>query len=247
MRCGRARGDGERRCRLRIGPLGSCAAGHHSWPVLITCYVVIVTVTTLMGPDLYRHYVRRWDAAVVMQVVLAKGHGWTARGLDGPIASSCHYGHAAGGELLPDPRCTPGAVDGAVSERTRPTTICRAGGYTASVRPPQQLTQPVKRAVMAAYGVPWSQASHYELDHLIELNAGGASDVRNLWPEPNTMRRFRPSAFVHNDKDAVESYTYHALCAGRVSVPAVQAAVAADWTIAVRALHLPSIPPDYRG
>jgi hypothetical protein len=194
MRCGRARGDGERRCRLRIGPLGSCAAGHHSWPVLITCYVVIVTVTTLMGPDLYRHYVRRWDAAVVMQVVLAKGHGWTE-----------------------------------------------------SVRPPQQLTQPVKRAVMAAYGVPWSQAPHYELDHLIELNAGGASDVRNLWPEPNTMRRFRPSAFVHNDKDAVESYTYHALCAGRVSVPAVQAAVAADWTIAVRALHLPSIPPDYRG
>jgi hypothetical protein len=44
-----------------------------------------------------------------------------------------------------------------------------------------------------------------------------ASDVRNLWPEPDTFQQFTGSAFVHNDKDAVEAYIFHAIYAGRVT------------------------------
>lgn len=104
-----------------------------------------------------------------------------------------------------------------------------------------------KRKVMAAYGVPWGQARDYELDHLIELNAGGSSDLRNLWPEPNTLRTATASRYVHNDKDALEAWTFHALCAHKVTLPAVQTAVATDWTTALARLHLPLIPPGYRG
>lgn len=92
---------------------------------------------------------------------------------------------------------------------------------------------------MAAYGVPWSQRRHYELDHLIELSAGGASDVRNLWPEPNDdANEYRRGTYVHNDKDQVEALTFDALCSGRVSLGTVQRRIASNWTTALATLHL---------
>ena len=173
--------------------------------------------------------------------IIAAGHGWTPRGLDGPIppAHSCHYRHAANGEPLPDPACTPGAIDPAVTQHDLDSTVCRPGGYTDSVRPPESLTEPVKLQLLDAYGVPRSQAGQYELDHLEPLDVGGASDVGNLWPEPNqdaqTQHR---SAFVHNDKDAIEAKLRDLICSGAVSLGAVQRAMASDWATAPQTLHL---------
>ncbi|MEO6703484.1 MAG: hypothetical protein ABIP57_18605 [Jatrophihabitantaceae bacterium] len=185
-------------------------------------------------------------------LVIAAGPGWTAGGLDGPVPAprSCHFRHTATGQLLPDPACTPGAIDQAVTQGTLSATICRPGGYTSSVRPPVRLTEPIKRRLMAAYGLPWSLASQYELDHLVELNAGGASDVRNLWPQPNVFAAGSGqarSAFVHNDKDAIEAYTFHAICRHQVSLTAVQHAIANNWTTAVAVMGLSPIPKGYRG
>jgi hypothetical protein len=126
--------------------------------------------------------------------------------------------------------------------------VCRPGGYTATVRPPEAMTQAVKRKLMAAYGIPWTQASRYELDHLVEENAGGASDSRNLWVQPNVfLNGTTGSAFVHNDKDQVEAYTFHALCTGKIGLVALQQAMATNWTTAVATLRLPPIPAGYRG
>lgn len=182
-------------------------------------------------------------------LTVATGHGWTASGLGGavPAPGSCHYRTAADGQVLPDPTCTPGVVDAAVSDTNISRTVCRKGGYTSSVRPPASLTDSAKRALLAAYGVPTSRVGDYELDHLVELNAGGASDVRNLWPEPNTFKQFHATTFIHNDKDAVEDYTFQAICDRKVTVSAVQRAMAADWTTAVATLGLPPIPSSYRG
>jgi hypothetical protein len=81
----------------------------------------------------------------------------------------------------------------------------------------------------------------------VELSAGGSSDVRNLWPESNSLYTAKASAFVRNDKDQVEAYLFHAVCAGRASLGAVQRAVSSDWTAAVAGLGLPAIPTGYRG
>ena len=45
------------------------------------------------------------------------GRGWSSAGIQGPVPApgSCHYRHADDGEVLPDPHCTPGAVDTAVT------------------------------------------------------------------------------------------------------------------------------------
>lgn len=176
-------------------------------------------------------------------LVTAAGRGWTSHGLDGPVYApgSCHYQHPSRGEVLPDPRCTPGAIDPTVTAADLHSTICRTGGYTASVRPPERLTELVKKQIMAAYGIPWNQAHHYELDHLIELSAGGASDTRNLWPEPNDdAHQYKRGNYVHNDKDQVEAVTFDALCTGRATLAAVQKAVSSDWTTALAVLHLRS-------
>jgi hypothetical protein len=182
-------------------------------------------------------------------VVVASGHGWSSAGLAGPFpaAGTCHVHTATDGEPLPDPACTPGAIDSAVSNATASTTVCRKGGYTSSVRPPESLTAPAKLKLMAAYGIPASQVSGYELDHLVELNSGGASDTRNLWPEPDTFRQFHQSGFIHNDKDAVEEYTFRALCQHKTTVSAIEAAMATDWTTAVARLGLPPVPAGYQG
>lgn len=134
---------------------------------------------------------------------------------------------------LPDPRCTPGAVDVTVTQANLATTICRPGGYSDSVRPPESLTEPFKEAAVAAYGDVGS-LSQYELDHLVPLGLGGASSVANLWPEPDD----HPSPGFANSKDVVELDLHDLVCAavdGRPHLPlaAAQTLVAEDWTTAM--------------
>src|SRR5690348_7280634 len=76
-------------------------------------------------------------------IVVARGNGWTTAGLDGPVpaAGSCHLRTAADGEPVPDSARTPGAVDTAVTDTNTASTVCRKGGYTSSVRPPESLTE----------------------------------------------------------------------------------------------------------
>lgn len=159
------------------------------------------------------------------------GRGWTSRGLQGPIPGpgECHVRHVAG-EPLPDPRCTPGAVDRRVEQADLFETVCRPGGYTDSVRPPESLTEPVKRKIMAAYGIPWSRARSIELDHLVPLEAGGSSSTLNLWPESSRdAHRATRSTYVENDKDQVEDAAREALCYHHAHLRRIQGAFAREW------------------
>ena len=125
---------------------------------------------------------------------------------------------------LPDPRCTPGAIDPAVTQRDIAETICRPG-YTRTVRPPESVTEPEKLASMAAYGDTGPPGA-YEYDHLIPLELGGAAnDPRNLWPEPGASP---------NPKDALEDRLHALVCAGKVGLAAARRAIAANWVAAYR-------------
>lgn len=95
-------------------------------------------------------------------------------------ASMCHYrDHRA----LPDPSCTPGALNPDVKQSTIKKTICKKG-WTKTVRPPVSVTEPQKQQSMDQYGV--SDPTKFEYDHLVPLELGGATDsTKNLWPEPH--------------------------------------------------------------
>ncbi len=181
--------------------------------------------------------------------LLHAGGGWTATGIVGvfPPAGSCHLRFTPAGEPLPDPRCTPGVADQAVTQQNLHATVCREGGYTRTVRPPRAVTDAAKQKLLAAYGIARSHTHEYELDHVLDLASGGSSSVQNLFPQPNVLKTGAGSAYVHNDKDRVEAYTFHALCAGKVTLAAVQQAMTSNWTTAVKTLGLPMIPAGYTG
>lgn len=161
------------------------------------------------------------------------GRGWSTAGIQGPIPApgSCHYQHTTGGEVLPDPQCTPGAIDTTVTPTNLSQTICRSGGYSDSVRPPLELTEALKYKMLAAYGVPASKVRDYELDHLVAESAGGSSSTYNLWPEPNSdAGRYPRSEYVANDKDEIEHWAWEAVCDHRARLRRVQKAMATNWT-----------------
>ncbi len=146
-----------------------------------------------------------------------------------PAAGSCR---AIGSGLYerPDSRCTPGAVNPAVTQATIGSTICRSG-WTRTVRPPESVTEPEKFASMRAYGITGS-ASGYEYDHDVPLELGGAvNDPRNLWPEPDY-----PSAggFYLNPKDHLELALKRLVCDRTMTLAEAQRLIAANWPAAYR-------------
>ena len=73
---------------------------------------------------------------------------------------------------------------------------------------------------MAAYGDS-AAASHYEYDHLVSLELGGApNDPRNLWPEPGK---------IPNPKDRVENRLHRDVCDHKITLIVAQRQIAKDW------------------
>ena len=133
-----------------------------------------------------------------------------------------------GNDPLPDPACTPGAINPQVTQADIASTICRPG-WTATVRPPEDVTSREKQGSAAAYGYtgPFATA---EYDHLVPLELGGdPNDPANLWVEPND----RPGATsTANGKDDLESRLRELVCSGTLDLATAQQAIGLDWVTA---------------
>jgi hypothetical protein len=146
-----------------------------------------------------------------------------------PRAGSCHA-RGSGLYARPDARCTPGALNPAVTQATLGATICHRG-WTSTVRPPVSITEPEKLASMRAYGFG-ARASGFEYDHLVSLELGGAvNDARNLWPEPDYAVR---AGFYLNPKDQLERVLNRLVCHRQMSLSRAQRLIATDWVAAFR-------------
>lgn len=120
--------------------------------------------------------------------------------------------------IMPDPLRTPGDVltsDAAV--------ICRPG-YTKTVR---NVPQALKEQVYRDYGIRSRETGEYEVDHLISLELGGSNSVRNLWPES-----FKTQPLNAHVKDDIENRLHDLACAGTITFPQAQQAIAANWEAA---------------
>ena len=110
--------------------------------------------------------------------------------------------------VLADPVRTPGVLNPDVTQATIASTICTRG-WTATVRPPVEYTNTLKREQMRAYGETGPPSAYHE-DHLISLELGGdPRDPRNLWPEP-----YPRAAAV----DQIENQLNAAVCSGALSL-----------------------------
>jgi hypothetical protein len=137
-----------------------------------------------------------------------------------PAPGTCKLGNRDG-QPLPDPKCTPGAVNPNVHQDNIASTVCKSG-WTATVRPPTSKTNKMKAASARSYSLGPNQTGEY--DHLVSLELGGApDDPRNLWVEPGK---------IPNPKDAVENKLKAAVCAGLIPLATAQQAIAHSWVTA---------------
>lgn len=135
---------------------------------------------------------------------------------------------------LPDPVLTPGAVNPDVTAANLHSTIC-AKGWTATVRPPSSYTTVLKRRQIAAYGYADTNLAHYEEDHLVSLELGGApSDPANLWPEPYTVVLADGTKVGARVKDQLENRLNDLVCSGAMPLATAQHLIATDWLDAWR-------------
>lgn len=140
-----------------------------------------------------------------------------------PAVGACHYRTAGNGGILPDPACTPGAIDPAVTQETIAATICRPG-WTDTIRPPSSVTKPWKDRSSSAYN---TGEDGNEYDHLVSLQLGGANATSNLWVEPDRYGR------LPNEKDTVEGRLHALVCSGQMLLAEAQHRIATDWTTAL--------------
>ncbi|PKW00213.1 hypothetical protein [Amycolatopsis echigonensis] len=137
-----------------------------------------------------------------------------------PGTGSCRLG-SRNGQPVPDPACTPGAVNPQVNQADIGSTVCKSG-WTKTVRPPTSKTNSMKAATAKAYSLQPGATGEY--DHLVSLELGGApDDPRNLWVEPGK---------IPNPKDAVENKLKDAVCSGLIPLTTAQTAIAHSWTTA---------------
>lgn len=138
-----------------------------------------------------------------------------------PSPDTCRLGNKAGSDL-PDPRCTPGAVNPEVNQANIKDTICKSG-WTKTIRPSTSVTGRMKIASAKSYGLDPADGSEY--DHLVSLQLGGApDDPRNLWVEPGK---------IPNAKDNVENKLNDAVCDGLIPLATAQRTIAASWPTAL--------------
>lgn len=151
---------------------------------------------------------------------------FTSSALAAPSAAkTCHAVHAILSDpeaWLPDPHCTPGKINPAVTLGQ----LCPVA-HTKQWRPSSTYTSNLKHQQLAEYNYEDSTGNHSqtatstEEDHLISLELGGdPSAPENLWPEPGASL---------NRKDAVERAAHEALCSGRLTLPQAQQGIAANW------------------
>lgn len=129
-------------------------------------------------------------------------------------------------QALPNPRLTPGAIDPRVTQANLDQTICRRGGYTRSVRPPESYTEALKRRQIREYDYKSLNIWQYREDHLVPLEVGGAPrNPHNLWPEPvRTVGNWGSTT-----KNALENRIHDLVCERRISLAAGQHAFEGNW------------------
>ncbi len=91
------------------------------------------------------------------------------------------------------------------------------------------IPEPVQRKVFETYGISNARADAYEVDYLITPELGGATTIRNLWPEP-----YHAPVWNAHVKDDLENRLHRMVCSGELELATAQREIAANWITAYK-------------
>ena len=132
------------------------------------------------------------------------------------------------GYPIPDPRCTPGAVDPTVT-----LAILKDSNFkTACVRD-KATSAATKATTYGDYVIKHPRSNTgatqtCELDHLVSIELGGADTLDNIWPQCGPSRVVLANRYF-KIKDTVENYLAAQVRAGNISLKDAQHGIATDW------------------
>jgi hypothetical protein len=152
-------------------------------------------------------------ACACVAIILVGGGTWFLRG----VALRQPIGHLFRGpnNPLPVTGLTPGATRAVSLD-----SICNLREPEANL----PVDASLERQVFTEYGLPLSSRDAYEVDYLITPELGGATDIRNLWPEP-----YAATDWNAHVKDALESRLHELVCQGKMPLATAQNEIATDW------------------
>ena len=121
---------------------------------------------------------------------------------------------------------------------TRPITLEEVCDYPKAEVISRDIPLDVQRKVYAAYGIKAPQANQFEVDYLITPDLGGTESIRNLWPQPYSVRW---NAHV---KDKLEERLHELVCSRKLDLATAQHDIAADWIAAYKKYVGPNTTSD---
>lgn len=145
--------------------------------------------------------------------------------MTGVMLVLCAAPALAADPIRPDSKLTPGVQMKSLTTGVAVGTkqICVAG-YSKGVR---NVPAPVKAQAYKEYGLK-NTPGHYEVDHLISLELGGANDLKNLWPQTYS------GLWNAHVKDRLENVLHTMVCGGKVPLAQAQHDISADWIAAYK-------------
>jgi hypothetical protein len=87
----------------------------------------------------------------------------------------------------------------------------------------------LRREVLKEYGLNNIPDDTYEIDYLVTPQLGGATDIRNLWPEPSL-----DTVWNAHVKDALENRLQHLVCTQQLDLATAQRELSQDWVAAYK-------------
>jgi len=146
-----------------------------------------------------------------------------------PAAGQCAT-QIKNGFPVPDPSCTPGAVN-----PTLTLDVLRDSAFRTGPCVRDKATSAAKKYVTYSWykttKPPANTGANQicEEDHLVSLELGGSDTLANIWPQCG------PASVALNDrffkeKDLVENYLAAEVKAGTIDLASAQRGIATDWT-----------------
>ena len=158
-----------------------------------------------------------------------------------PPAQTCRKDLQKNGFPVPDPACTPGAINPTLTvdvlKDSRFKTGCVRDQAEAESRPaprPDERPGPAKTDTYDWYSVSRPEGNQgqnqiCELDHLISLELGGADTLDNIWPQCGPPGVTLDNRFF-KEKDTVENYLAWMVKHDQMDLVDAQKGIASDWT-----------------
>jgi len=146
-----------------------------------------------------------WSRLALVAAVAVAGFWWLQWDIEHP--------------LKPDSRLTPGATMAMSREE-----VCAVPDADEMRLVPASMAG----QVFNDYGIRPTPRT-YEVDYLIAPALGGATDPKNLWPQP-----YAAGVWNAGVKDALESHLRELVCQGAIDLSTAQQEIATDWIAAYR-------------